>query len=397
MTVRTLFLNHSATMGGAEQGMLDLARHMRDSALAVLLEDGPFRHRLESDGVQVHVIDAGAMHHVRRDSRLPSSAALASVWRAARAVAEISRDFDVIHANSQKALIVGALATYRTDTPLLWHLHDIIEPPYFSRLNIKADVMLANRRVERVIAVSRATADAFVRQGGAPDRVQVVYNGTDAAPFEASAIESGKIRGELGLTDVPLIGCFSRIAEWKGQHVLLEAVAGIPGVHVAIVGGPLFNEHAYEQRLHERVRALGMEDRVHFLGHRPDVAILMRNVDLVVHPSTAPEPFARTLIESIFAGHAPIASACGGVPELIDSGRTGYLFPPGDVAALRTLLQHLLETPDEVRRVAAQARAHAYAHFEMAAYVESMRAHLTAVAASRGSAASRPRLMEVAS
>lgn len=397
MTARTLFLNHSATMGGAEQGMLDVVRHMPERSLAVLLEDGPYRARLERDGVQVHVIDAGAMHSVRRHSRVPSGAALASVWRAAREVAEISRDFDVIHANSQKALIVGALATYRTDTPLLWHLHDIIEPPYFSRLNIKADVMLANRRVERVIAVSRATADSFVRQGGAPEKVHVVYNGTDAAPFEATASETGKVRRELGLSDVPLIGCFSRIAEWKGQHVLLEAVAELPGVHVLIVGGPLFNEHAYEERLHERVRALGLEDRVHFLGHRTDVALLMRNVDLVVHPSTAPEPFARTLIESIFAGHAPIASACGGVPELIDSGRTGYLFPPGDAEALRTILRHLLDNPEEVKRVADRARENAYRHFEMKAYVESICEHLEAVAASRRDGTARTRPVEVAS
>lgn len=397
MTVRTMFLNHSATMGGAEQGLLDLARHTRETSLVVLLEDGPFRKRLEQDGAQVRVIDAGAMHNVRRHSRVPSGAALASVWRAAREVAEISQDFDVMHANSQKALIVGALATYRTDTPLLWHLHDIIEPPYFSRLNIKADVMLANRRVERVIAVSRATADAFVRQGGAPEKVHVVYNGTEAAPFEASAAVTGRIRRELGLGDVPLVGCFSRIAEWKGQHVLIEAVAQLPGVHALIVGGPLFNEHAYEQRLRERVRALGMEDRVHFLGHRSDVAVLMRNVDLVVHPSTAPEPFARTLIESIFAGHAPIASACGGVPELIDSGRTGYLFPPGDVEALRTILRHLLENPDELHRVARQARAHAYENYEMQAFLECMAGHLQAVAAKGRASTGRQHLVEVAS
>ncbi|MEO6445111.1 MAG: glycosyltransferase [Gemmatimonadaceae bacterium] len=397
MTARTLFLNHSATMGGAEQGMLDLARLWRDSALAVLLEDGPFRHRLEQDGVQVHVIDAGAMHRVRRDSVVPSTAALASVWRAAREVAKISRDFDVILANSQKALIVGALATYWTETPLLWHLHDIIEPPFFSRLNIKADVMLANRRVERVVAVSRATADAFIRQGGAADKVHVVYNGTDAAPFEASAAQAGRVRADLGLSEVPLIGCFSRIAEWKGQHVLLDAVADLPGVHVLLVGGPLFNEHAYEQGLRDRVRTLGLDGRVHFLGHRPDVAELMRNVDLVVHPSTAPEPFARTLIESMFAGHAPIASACGGVPELIDSGRTGYLFPPGDVEALRAQLRYLLDRPDELMQVATQARAHAYHHFAMPAFAASMGEHLRAAAASRGESASRRRLLEVAS
>jgi len=396
MTARTLFLNHSASIGGAEQGLLDVTRHLRDRSLVVLLQDGPLREQLEGNGVAVHVIDAGAMHRVRRDSRLPGTAALASVWRAAREVAEIAREHDVMYANSQKALVVASLATFRTRTPVLWHLHDIIESPQFSRLNIAADILLANRRVQRVIAVSRATADAFVRQGGARAKVHIVYNGTDAAPFEDAAALTGHLRAQMGLTDVPLVGCFSRIAEWKGQHVLIEAVAELPSVHVLVVGGPLFNEHAYERRLHDLVRERGMADRVHFLGHRRDVAVLMRNVDLVVLPSTAPEPFARTLIESIFAGHAPIASACGGVPELIESGRTGFLFPPGDVLALRATLQRLLDRPDEVRRVAEEARANAHRHYAMPAFVHAMTDHLDAVAASRTKVAIRP-LQEVAS
>jgi len=383
MTVRTLFLNHSATMGGAEFGLLDIARSVRDTSLVVLLEDGPFRERLEGAGVAVRIVEAGAIHRVRRGSRAPGIATLAALWRAAREVGAIAADHDVIAANSQKALVVGAVAARLTRTPLLWHLHDIIEAPYFSRLNIKADVVLANQCANRVIAVSRATADAFVRQGGDPAKVHVVYNGIDAHPDDPAAPNAAATRAALGLAGVPVVGCFSRIAQWKGQHVLVQAASDLPGVHVLLVGGALFGEHAYERTLRDFVRSLGMTDRVHFLGQRDDVSALMRCVDFIVHPSTAPEPFARTLIEAMLTGRAPIASACGGVPELIESGTNGYLFPPSDAEALRDILRHLLVSPDEVQRTAEAARQHARRHFSQAAFVSAITAHLESAAMSR--------------
>lgn len=394
MTMRALLLNHSATMGGAEFCLMDVATSLRDSASVLLLEDGVFRRRLEAAGVDVRVVDGGAIHQVRRDSVAPSAAALAGLWRVTREVAEIAADFDVVHANSQKALIVGSLAMVRARKPLVWHLHDIIDPPRFSRLNIKADVVLANRCVERVLAVSRATADAFVRQGGDPAKVHVVYNGIDPAAIDAFAPSSEQLRREIGLDGVPVIGCFSRLAEWKGQHVLIEAVGGLPGVHLLLVGGALFGEQAHEQSLRDLVKARGLMSRVHFLGQRDDVSALMQCVDLIVHPSTAPEPFARTLIESMLAGRPPIASACGGVPELIESGRTGYLFPPGDVAALRAILQRLLASPDEVARVAVAAREHARRHFSLPAFVDAVTAHLHDAATSRTSGRARRRAQE---
>lgn len=388
---RTLFLNHSATIGGAEFGLIDLATHFRAGSLVVLLEDGPLRERLEECGVDVKIVHAGAVHRVRRGSVLPGAAALAGLWRAARDVANIAVDFDVLHANSQKALVVGSLVARRVPIPIVWHLHDIIERPWFSPTNIVVDVMLATHCAERVIAVSHATADALIKHGVDASRVHVVYNGIDSDPSSTASGSGSNCREELGLADVSVIGCFSRLAEWKGQHVVLEAARELHGVHVLLVGGPLFGEHAYEARLRDYVRAHGMEDRVHFLGHRRNVSALMRAVDILVHPSTAPEPFARTLIEGMLAGHAPIASANGGVPELISHGQTGYLFPPGDAVALRQVITRLLDDVDELARVSTQALEHAQRDFTMHAFVTGTEMHLRAAADSRPARAWRGR------
>jgi glycosyltransferase involved in cell wall biosynthesis len=199
----------------------------------------------------------------------------------------------------------------------------------------------------------------------------------------------------MGLADVPVVGCFSRIAEWKGQHVLVEAVSDLPGVHLLLVGGALFGEHAYERSLRDLVASLGMAHRVHFLGQRGDVTALMQCVDFIVHPSTAPEPFARTLIEAMLTGRAPIASASGGVPELINSGANGYLFPPSDAKALRGILRRLLVSPDEVQRTGAAARQHALRHFSQSAFVTAITGHLEGAAMSRTSRRGSHRAEEV--
>ncbi len=380
MNPRVLFLNHSASMGGAEFILVDIASSMKDSALVVLFEDGPLRQRLADAGVPVMVIDAGAMHSVRRGSAIPSMAAITSVWKTAAKVAKLAKSFDVLHANSQKALVVGSIAAKRANKPLLWHLHDIVEPPWFSRMNVAVDVFLANHFVKNVITVSQATADSFIQNGGRPDIVHVVYNGIDVSKFDITDAEALAARTALGLANVPVIGCFSRLAEWKGQHVLVEALARIPDAHALIVGGALFGEHPYERHLHELVHVRGLEGRVHFLGNRDDVPLLMRSVDLVVHPSTGPEPFARTLIESMLAHKAPIASACGGVPELIQHAQTGFLFNPGDAEGLARLLTRLLADQKLLHRIEDAAHDHAVRDFALPKFLRSITEHVRGVA-----------------
>jgi glycosyltransferase involved in cell wall biosynthesis len=154
-------------------------------------------------------------------------------------------------------------------------------------------------------------------------------------------------------------------------------------VHVLLVGGALFGEHAYEASLRAYVREHGLTERVHFLGQSRDVAALMQCVDLIVHPSTAPEPFARTLIEAMLSGRAPIAAANGGVPELISDGHTGYLFLPGDALALRRVVARLLRAPEEVASVGAAARERARRDFSLATFVANTEAHLRAAAEAR--------------
>ena len=368
MNPRILFLDHAAVMGGAEWSLLDVARHFAAQSVVVLFEEGPFRERLEACGVTVEVMAAPAsVSRIRRQGGVMQDVrSLPGVLTLARRVARRAQDVDLLYANSQKAFIVAALAGRWAGRPVVWQLRDLLTAAHFSNTHRRIVVRLANRWAARVIANSEATAEAFAVGGGDPAKVRVVHNGVDPQPFEeVEGTQVMALRDQLGLAGVPVVGVFSRLASWKGQHVLLEALAQMPNVHALLVGAALFEEEHYATSLHRLVETLGIADRVHFLGFRDDVAALMHVVDIVAHTSTAPEPFGRVVVEGMLAGRPVVASRAGGVLEIIEDGVTGRLVEPGEANALRHALQHLLDNPDEACAIAAAGQAAALERFSV--------------------------------
>ncbi|MEM9996908.1 MAG: glycosyltransferase family 4 protein [Bacteroidota bacterium] len=374
---RTLFLDHAAVLGGAELSLLDIAREAGPESVVALYADGPFRDRLSEAGVAVEVLNAPqALLDVTRDGGLAGALGVVpAIGAQARRVAKRLRDFDVALANSQKAFVTAALAAPLARRPVVWHLRDVMTADHFSRANRTVAITLANRFAAAVICNSQATADAFVEAGGKPGLVRVVLNGIDAAPFDAVTVaQVAKAKAELGLDERPIVGVFSRLAPWKGQHVLLDALAGtngslgLPGVQALVVGDAIFPEdRAYAETLRARAAASSLAGRVTFAGFRDDVPVLLHCCDIVAHTSVAAEPFGRVIVEGMLAERAVVATAAGGAVEILtdapDDSATGRLVPPGDAAALRTALAALLADPSRTRTMAAAARTDAETRF----------------------------------
>jgi glycosyltransferase involved in cell wall biosynthesis len=258
--------------------------------------------------------------------------------------------------------------------PLLWHLRDILTRDHFSSANIRLDVTLANLFATRVVSISRAARDAFTAAGGAPDRIHVVHNGIDARPFlNVRERDVAAVRDGLGLAPgQKLIGLVSRISPWKGQDLLVRTIAGMPDVHVILVGGTLFGEEAYETALHAVVDELGVRDRVHFLGIRDDVPVLMSACDLLVHAATAPEPFGRVVIEGMLVGKPIVAPRAGGVVEMLEEGVTGMLYDEGSAKSLGEAIAMALADPERSAEIGAAARRHALSHLSLESMVQGV-------------------------
>ena len=352
---KILFIDHTAVMGGAELCLVDLATAYTNRGKVLLFQDGSLRNHLENLGVEVSIAGASkTMLKLRTSGGLNSLITIPELWNLAGQIAREARGYDLILANSQKAFVTAALATLRDSPPVLWYLHDILTAKHFSRVNRQVAVFLANRFAAKILVNSQATGKAFVAAGG-KKLYDVVYNGFDAQKFDAVAEEDIlKVRSELGIGNSPLVGLFSRLSYWKGQHILLSAVKDLPEVHVMLVGDALFGEEEYVSELKALAAIPELAGRVHWLGFRDDIPTLMKACDIVTHTSTEPEPFGRVIVEGQLARKPVIASAAGGALELIEDGVSGCLFPLEDATTLSKQIERLISDRSLADKIAQQ-------------------------------------------
>jgi glycosyltransferase involved in cell wall biosynthesis len=115
-----------------------------------------------------------------------------------------------------------------------------------------------------------------------------------------------------------------------------------------------------------------LDARLHFTGFREDVVDVMNAADVIVHASVRPEPFGRVILEGMLLAKPAIATAAGGVLELIEHDRTGFLVPPGDVEALARSLDGVLSAREASAAIGASAQAWARQRFSLARHVAEM-------------------------
>ncbi len=340
---KILFVSYTAVLGGGELCLIDFAHAYRDSSQVVLLTDGALKNRLEDLDVKVEVLQAArSLAEVKVSSGLASLKSIGDLWRLGKQIAQKSKDFDLIHANNQKGFVVSAIARLFGGAPVVWHLHDILTADIFSPTNRRIAVTLANWFATRVIVNSQATGDAFIAAGGKRQLLRTVYNGFSEEKFDCIDDHQTALRDELGIpSDRNLIGMFSRLSYWKGQHILLEAASMLPDVHVLLVGDALFGETEYTEKLKNIAAQESLRGRVHWLGFRQDIPELMKACDAIAHCSTAPEPFGRVIVEAQLAKRPAIATIGGGTSEIIENQITGLLIPPNNPQLLAEAMQQV--------------------------------------------------------
>ena len=330
-----------------------------------LFEHGPAEDLFRGKGIKVEVKSISPkLLENSKESGFPGPGLVAAALRHSVGLAFFLRRFDVVHCNNQKAWVVGAFASALARRPTVWHLHDILSPEHFSRSKIRLVVALARWRRAKVVANSNASAQAFILAGGRRSQVEVLYNPVDPAPFQSAEPIAG-LRSDLGCVEEPLWGLFSRLASWKGQHIAIDALSRLPKGHLILVGSALFGEEPWEAHLREKVRGMGLERRVHFLGFRKDIPELLATVDGAIHASTVAEPFGLVILEAQLAGKPVVATAAGGATEIVTHGKDGWLVPPGDADALADVLAGWTSDPEAAASVGRSAAIHAAAKFDL--------------------------------
>jgi glycosyltransferase involved in cell wall biosynthesis len=358
--MKILFLDQTGKLGGAEFALIDIADLYKKKCLVGLFEDGPFRKLLEEKKIPVEIFKSKLIQVKRNSSFISNLGSIKSLIALIWAVARKASDFDVIFANTQKALIVGAIASWVSRRPLIYYLHDILSEDHFSISNIRISTTFANRFSSLIIADSQATKKAFIEAGGRPEITNVVYYGFKPELYIKTDFSREILRKELGFESNFIVGHFGRLGHWKGQHVLIEALTKCHKEVVAIfVGGAFFDVDSYVVQLHQLVTSYNLENRVKFLGFRTNIPQMMWACDLIAHTSVAPEPFGRVIVEGMLCERPVIASNAGGATEIINHGQTGWLHTPGDSEELALLIDQCRSQPQKSAAMAKAAREQA--------------------------------------
>jgi glycosyltransferase involved in cell wall biosynthesis len=316
----------------------------------VLPEHGELASDLRARGVEVLVRPLAVM---RRSLMSPSGVGrVAAAWAAdAGGLGRVARSRGValVHTNTSVTL-GGAAAARVAGIPHVWHVREIYAGferwwPAYRRLLLTAHALPC---------VSRATCDQF---DGAP-AAHVIHDGL---AIEARRAPRAQARAALGLPAGAFVAAvLGRVSGWKGQDVLVRALAEAPlrddpRVIALVAGGPWRGEVRHQRELHELAARLGVASRLFDVGFREDVQNVYGAADLVVVPSKQPDPLPNAALEAAAAGCCVVASNHGGLPEILRDRETGRLVRPRDPAALAAAIAQLAAAPAERERLGAAA------------------------------------------
>jgi len=362
--MRILAVNHTSAVSGAELSLMRLLDGLRrEHSLAVACPPaGALAELVDRAGIQR--LSVPAFEASLRLHPLYTPIGLGQLLRGGVASARVAKRWgaDLVHANSLRAGLMGAIARGLGSPPMVVRAH---EHPPSSAMGRAVRTVLA-RSASAVVAVSRHTADGF-NEGLRDPVAETVYNSIDQERFDPERVTPAPLRAELGLAaEAVLLGQIAQITPWKGQSTSIRALSDLRrrglDAHLVVVGEVTFagksvryDNRAYLAELHRLTEELALDGAVHFLGRRDDVPEVLAALDLSLLPSWN-EPFGMVTVESMAMGKPPLVSGIGAGPELLEDGVTGCLLDPGDPAAWARAAGDLLRDRARLGRMSSAAR-----------------------------------------
>jgi len=364
MTTRVLVVIDSFSFGGAENLLAVLGNasssHGIELHVASLVPRARGRnallHVLEEAGLDISFLD------VPRLLYLPAISRIARLIRQTRA--------DVVHAHLGYSAILAPIAARLTGRPVVATLHHVPgQESQRERLKERLAVTIAGR-LGLLLFVSEASRSGFAARYRERSRSwQTLHNGVDVTRF--SPLRDASFPPDLQLpSSVPVVTVIAALRPPKGHRTAIlawpQVLASVPDARLLIVG-----EGVEFDSLYRLTVETGVADRVVFAGARQDVPALLQASTLVALPSLT-EALPTALIEAAACGKAVVATRVGGVPEVVEHGRTGLLVPPADVAAFGGAVVELLLDPACRARMETEARVIAEERFDAHAWARRL-------------------------
>jgi glycosyltransferase involved in cell wall biosynthesis len=359
------FLNHFY-IGGTERQFVHVANGLDPSKFDVeigcLKRDGPLLRSLREE-MPVHLYPVRtSFYHVQ---------SILSQLRLAQDIRK--RRIDIVHTYGWYPNIFAIPPSWLSARP--FRIASIRDAgAYMTPIKIRA-LKVACALSDRVLANSAAGRDWLAAQGVKDEKIEVIRNGIAIPEPARKTAESSRIRKEFGIpAGASLCACIGRVVSGKGIDFYLRAarILADQGRDVRfLMIGAVSVEKKYKSEMEILARDLNLEGRVVFTGQRQDVAEILREVDIVVHPSLT-EGLSNVILEAMAAGLPVVATRVGGNPELVLDGKTGLLVPAEDAAAIAHAIARLLDEPQMARTFGEAARRRIIEEFSIGQMLSRM-------------------------
>jgi glycosyltransferase involved in cell wall biosynthesis len=342
--MKILLLHSSSDVYGASKiflGTVQLLKKRNHDVWVVLSEDGPLVKKLASAGATVLMVRLGILRR-KYFNPLGIINRIATLLRARKQLQELIRKekIELVYSNTT-GVLAGAFAARNCGVRHIWHVHEIIENPFWLKQLLGH---LMNRYAVGIIAVSEAVKQSWESVLPA-ERITVIQNGIDYSPYLE---HEQTLTKELQLpTAAIVIGMVGRVHYWKGQSYFLKLAGQLhqkhPSLHFLLAGDAYPGYEYLYQEMQTQIETLQLSDVVHNLGFREDIPAVMQTIDLLLLPSQQPDPFPTVILEAMASAKPVIATQFGGAVEMIDAGITGDLMPADQVDTAVSVIESWLD------------------------------------------------------
>jgi glycosyltransferase involved in cell wall biosynthesis len=319
--------------------------------IVVVPKKGLLKDRLQDLGVETYVLPQAWWISPTRDFGQKDGAKIDIVERCNN-IAALIRDehVDIVHTNTS-VVIEGAIAAKLTERPHIWHLHEILKvyPTLKPCLPLHLIYKFIELHSDVLITVTDALRKAVSEETNT-DKIRVIHNGIDVVN-ECQLVPG--FRKEMGISkDYVVVCAIGSVIREKGYDNFIVAAKHVlakrKNVRFIIIGS--MGDHEFASILFREIRRSGLKEYIKFLGHRSDIARILKEIDVCV-VSSQTESFGLTQLEAMGAGRPIVATRCGGPEEIVVDGETGILVPINDPEAMAEAIISLADNREKRRQM----------------------------------------------
>ncbi len=376
-----LFIHQSADLYGSDKTLLYLVESIKDeiNPIVVLPEEGPLTDELHKIGVEVLIIPV-----IKVSRQLIASLDIFTipfkVFKAVRILKKKlnNRKIDIIHSNTL-AVFLGAFYSRKHKIKHIWHVHEIIKHP---KIVAKTYPFLVQKFSDCVVFNSKASAEhLYKKRPKLKEKSIIIYNGLDRNKPEISdenkEILRNKLFKNIKVSSI-IVGLVGRINKHKGQRLLLNVFEEInkknKNIYLLFIGSTTQSQTFLLDELKKEIKIKKLNNFVTIVNFQKNLWKFYDCIDIVAVPTTDPEPFGLVAVEGMLSKKPVIASNHGGLKEIVEHNKTGFLFKPKSEHDLKCKIEKLIVNQELIKRFGKEGEIRAKKEFSLDKYINNFKA-----------------------